>query len=71
MEKTKRPRTEPWGTTSLQVWGEEEGPVKETEKVICEARGKAREHKVLENKWKRKLSGRRESTATSIMLLII
>lgn len=23
--------------TTLQVWGEEGGPVKETEKVICEA----------------------------------
>lgn len=37
MEKTKGSRTEPQGMTTLQVWGEEGGPVKETEKVICEA----------------------------------
>lgn len=30
----KGPRTEPWGTTALQVWGGEERPAKETREFL-------------------------------------
>lgn len=40
--------------------------MKETEKLTCEVGGKAREHNTLERKQKKKkLLGRRESTAVS------
>lgn len=70
MEKTKVPRIEPQGMRTLQIWGEEGRPVKETEKVICEAEVGKQESMRAQKVSGKKLTGWRDSTAGSMLLIM-